>query len=410
MTDALPGDRDTDVAIIGAGFTGLSTALHLVGRGVKVICIDSQAPGFGASGRNGGQVLPGFKLYPDQLIAHYGQERGAAMAAFGADIADNLFALVTRHKIACDARRSGWLHAGHHVSKLAEQRWKHDQWAMRGADVQWLDKAAIAQRIGSNVYEGGWMDGRAGTVQPLSLARGLARVALTGGAMIHSATHAIAVSREGDGWRVKTQRGAIRARHVVLATNGYTDQLLPRLARTIVPVESAQIATAPLTDAQRETILPNLPCVSDTRRSLLYFRLSSDGRLVMGGRGGILFGTGDTHFDRLQRAIHQTFPALEGIGVSHRWAGTLAVTMDHMPHLHEPEPDLIASLGCNGRGVAYATAMGNVIAQRIATGTWDGLPMPVTPLKPMPFAPFRRIGAATVAGWYGWKDRRQGAL
>ncbi|MGL5361771.1 MAG: NAD(P)/FAD-dependent oxidoreductase [Bosea sp. (in: a-proteobacteria)] len=410
LTEALPGDRDADVAIVGAGYTGLSTALHLADLGISAICIDSQGPGFGASGRNGGQVLPGFKLYPDQLIAKYGEVRGRAMAAFGAGIADMLFALVGRHGIACDARQTGWVHAGHHVSKLAEQRWKHDQWASRGANVQWLDRVAIAQEVGSQVYEGGWLDRRAGTVQPLSFARGLARVAMAKGAVIHSGTRANCLQRKGDGWRISTSKGTIRARHVVLATNGYTGRLLPKLAGTIVPMDSAQIATAPLSEAQRATILPEVACVSDTRRSLLYFRSTADGRLVMGGRGGILSLTNVSHFARLERATHLTFPALAGISFTHRWAGTLAVTMDHMPHLHEPEAGLIVSLGCNGRGVAYSTAMGEVIAQRIARGTWDGAPMPVTPVTPMPFAPFRRIGAAAVATWYGWRDKWQGAL
>lgn len=264
--------------------------------------------------------------------------------------------------------------------------------------------------MGSELYEGGWLDRRAGTVQPLSFARGLARVAMAKGAAIHSATRANALQRDGDGWRISTSSGTIRAQHVVLATNGYTDRLLPRLAGTLVPVDSAQVATAPLDEAQRKRILPAIACVSDTRRSLLYFRTSSDGRLVMGGRGGILLPTDASHFARLERATHLTFPQLEGIPFTHRWAGTLAVTMDHMPHLHEPEPGLIASIGCNGRGVAYSTAMGEVIAQRIASGNWDRAPMLVTPITPMPFAPFRRIGAAVVAGWYGWRDRRQGHL
>jgi glycine/D-amino acid oxidase-like deaminating enzyme len=406
----LPGDRDCDVAIVGAGFTGLSTALHLAERGINAICIDAEGPGFGASGRNGGQVLPGFKLYPDQLVAEYGEERGTAMAAFGAGIADKLFALVARHAIDCDARRSGWVHAGHHVSKLAEQRWKHDQWAARGVDVRWLDKAAIAGRIGSDVYEGGWFDPRAGTVQPLAFARGLARAALSAGAGVHCDTRAETISQTTGGWRIASARGALKARHLVLATNGYTDRLLKGLADTIVPVDSAQVATEPLTEAQRATILPGMPCVSDTRRSLLYFRLSGDGRLLMGGRGGILFGTDSGHFARLERATHLTFPTLRGLAFTHRWCGKLAVTMDHMPHLHEPAPNLIVSLGCNGRGVAYATAMGEVIADRVSRGDWTASPMPVTPVKPMPFAPFRRIGAEAVARWYGWRDRRQGVL
>jgi glycine/D-amino acid oxidase-like deaminating enzyme len=406
-TPPLPGDRDADVVIVGAGYTGLSAALHLAKAGVGVVCIDREAPGHGASGRNGGQVLPGFKTYPDHLIAQFGTERGGALAAFGAGIADTLFDLVAAHGIACAATRSGWLHAGHHEKKLAEQRWKHDQWAARGAPVRWLDRAAIAGMLGTDAYAGGWIDLRGGTVQPLSLARGLARAAMAAGAAVHGGTEANALRPEADGWRVVTPRGTLRTRHVIVATNGYTGGLVPRLAASVVAVESAQVATAPLDDP---AILPSRAAVSDTRRSLLYFRLSPDRRLVMGGRGGILLGTGAASYDRLARAIAVLFPSLAGVPLTHRWAGRLAVTLDHLPHVHEPAPGLIASLGCNGRGVAWSVAIGRVLAQRIVAGGWEGAPVPVSPVSPMPLHPFRRLGAALVAGWYGWKDRRDGVL
>lgn len=406
-TPPLPGDRVADVVIVGAGYTGLSTALHLAQAGVGVICIDREAPGFGASGRNGGQVLPGFKSYPDDLIARFGPERGGALAAFGAGMADDLFALVAEHGIACGATRTGWVHAGHTEAKRAEQRWKHDQWAARGAPVRWLDRAAIAERLGTEAYVGGWIDLRGGTVQPLSLSRGLARAAMQAGALVHGATEARSLLAEADGWRVVTSNGTLRARCVIVATNGYTSSLVPGLAASVVPVESAQVATAPL-DAP--SILVGCAAVSDTRRSLLYFRLSPDRRLVMGGRGGILLGTGTGNYDRLGRAIATLYPALAGVPLTHRWAGRLAVTLDHLPHLHEPAPGLVASLGCNGRGVAYAVAIGRVLAGRVLSGGWDASPVPVSVLSPMPLHPFRRFGAAIVAGWYGWRDRREGVL
>lgn len=402
----LPGDCEIDVVIVGAGYTGLSTALHLATNGTGVVCLDAEQPGFGASGRNGGQVVPGFKTYPDDLIARYGVERGGAMVNFGARMADDLFALVAEHGIACDARRSGWIHAGHHPSKLPEQRWKHDQWAARGESVAWLDAQAIAERLGSEVYVGGWIDERGGTVHPLSLARGLARAAIASGARIHGETRVTRIARDADGWRVETDRGRIRARIVVVATNGYTARLVPKLAGTVVAVESAQIATEPLPPEVLSRILPGLACVSDTRRSILYYRRTHDGRLVMGGRGGILLDTGPDRYKRLVTAAKSIYPQLAAFSWTHRWAGKLAVTLDHIPHLHESSPGLIASLGCNGRGVAYSCAIGRVIAQRIASGDWSSAPLPVSSITPMPMAPFRRLGAAMVAGWYEWRDGR----
>ncbi|HEY8566924.1 MAG TPA: FAD-binding oxidoreductase [Beijerinckiaceae bacterium] len=409
-TPPLAGDRTTDVAIVGAGYTGLSTALHLAEAGVSVTVIDAEHPGYGASGRNGGQVLPGFKTYPDHLIKRYGPERGGALAAFGAGLADGLFALIARHDIRCDARQSGWIHAGHHPSKLPEQRWKHDQWASRGARVRWLERDAMAELLGTEAYAGGWIDERGGSLQPLSFARGLARAAQAAGAFVHGGTRATALARSGDGWSLMTSRGTLRAGTVVVATNGYTGGLVDRLAATIVPVQSAQIASQVLGNEALAGIMPSPAAVSDTRRSLLYFRRSPDGRLVMGGRGGILFGTGEGHYARLRRAAEQLYPALAGARWEHRWAGTLAVTLDHMPHLHEPAPGLIASLGCNGRGVAYSTGVGRIIAERARGARPEELPVPLTPVNPMPMAPFRRIGAAAVAQVYGWRDRLTGSL
>jgi glycine/D-amino acid oxidase-like deaminating enzyme len=409
-TPPLPGDRDADIVVVGAGYTGLSTALHAAERGLSAIIVDRYYPGYGASGRNGGQVLPGFGTYPDHLKAIYGIERGEAMTRFGARIADELFDLIARHGIACDARQSGWIHAGHHPSKLAEQRWKHDQWQSRGEGVRWLDRQAIAAATGSEAYVGGWFDERAGTVQPLSLARGLARAAIALGARVHSRTTAVRLERESDGYRIATDRGTVRARHLVLATNGYTDGLLPALRATLVAVESAQVATLPLSDDVLATVLPGEPAVSDTRRSLLYFRRSPDGRLVMGGRGGILFGTPEASYARLGGAIATIFPRLADLPLAFRWAGRLAVTIDHMPHVHEPMPNLIASVGCNGRGVAYSTAMGRLVVQRITDGDWSQVPMPASDVTPMPFAPLRHVGAELISRWYGWRDRLQGAL
>ena len=403
--DVLDGDTTTDVLIIGAGYTGLSTALHLAQRNIPSLVIDAHHPGFGASGRNGGQVLPGFKTYPDHLVATYGKTRGIAMAEFGAGIADELFALIESHAIVCAARQSGWIHAGHHVGKLSEQRWKHDQWAARGADVAWLEQGEISQLLGTSAYAGGWLDRRAGVVQPLSYARGLARAAQQLGARICSQTPATSLKPVADGWQITTPCGVIRAAQVVIATNGYTGNLLPKLAGTVVSVESAQIATQVLSDDQLCTIMPTIGCVSDTRRSLLYFRLSPDGRFVMGGRGGIALPTSTGNYDRLKREALALYPSLANVEWTNQWAGKLAVTLDHMPHLHEPAPGLIASLGCNGRGVAYSTAIGRVIAMRLAGCDLEAVPMPITQITPMPLAAFRKIGAASVAAWFGLRDK-----
>jgi glycine/D-amino acid oxidase-like deaminating enzyme len=400
-----PASRRADVAIVGAGFTGLTAALHLAEQGIDTVVLDAAPLGGGASGRTGGQVIAGLKHDPDELEAMFGGERGARVVELVGNAADELFALVDRYKIDCVPVRAGWVQLAHSAEMLATVHRRAEQWQRRGAPVVLLDRRGTAELVGTDVYHGGWLDRRGGPVQPLSLTRGLARAALAAGAAVHADTRVTRLERPSARWRVRTATGAtIDAERVVLATNGYTDDLWPRLRRTVIAANSFQIATRPLPDELRRSVLPGGPVASDTRRLLRYFRLDPAGRLVMGGRGRFREPRGAADFRHVERSIAQLFPRLAGVEIEFRWAGRVALTRDHLPHLHEPAPGVLACLGYNGRGVALATSMGRYIAEYIADPARHPLPLPVTPIEPIPLHGMHRAYVSALAAWYRLSD------
>lgn len=317
----LTGEATAEVAVIGGGFTGLSAALNLAEAGARVVLIEARGIGFGGSGRNGGQVIPGLKLDPSEMRARWGEERGAALQRAVGAAADAVFARIEKHGIRCAPRRDGWIQAAHATPALARVMRRGAEWQAAGAPVTMFDAAGLAARIGTREYVGGWRDGRAGTVHPLSYVRGLARAAAAAGACLHGQSPARELREEGGGWRIATPRGVLRARSVVVATNAYSDALVPGLAQTLLTVQSILIATAPLPAEAAAGILPQGECVSETRRLAFYFRRSPDGRLVLGGRGAVGEEERESLFRALQRALARLYPAAAALPVTHRWSG-----------------------------------------------------------------------------------------
>jgi len=400
----LEGEASSDVAVIGGGFTGVSAALHLAEAGTKCLVLEAEEPGFGASGRNGGQVIPGLKYDPDELVAMFGPERGARIVEIAGGAAEFVFALIARHRIACAPVRTGWIQAAHGESALALARARVEQWGRTGAPVRLLDRAAIAELTGTRNYAGGWLDGRGGMIQPLAYLRGLARAALGAGVRLHGRSPALRLLREGPRWRVQTPAGAVSADTVLICTNGYTDELWPGLKRSIVPVNSFQVASRPLGDNVRRTILPGGQPVSDTRRLLLYFRQDPAGRLLLGGRGSSRGEDRPARYERLRRAATALFPQLGPVEWEFFWAGKVALTADHLPHIHEPAPGVKIALGYNGRGVAMASRMGKLIADRVLGTPEAALGFPITRIQPLPFWSLRQPALSALIGWYRLRD------
>jgi glycine/D-amino acid oxidase-like deaminating enzyme len=404
-TPALADEARADVAIVGGGFTGLSAALHLAETGAKVVLLEAAEPGWGASGRNGGQVIAGFKYDPGELTAKFGPEAGARLAEFAGGTAGLVFGLIERHKISCVAARTGWIQAAHCAKAQRELEARVEQWQRLGAPVEIMDAKAVATATGTDIYSGAMLDRRGGVLQPLAYARGLAKAAQGAGARIHGESPARRIVPDGKSWRVETPQGAVVANQVLLCTNAYTDTLWPGLARSVIPAFSYQIATVPLGDNLGAGILPKGEGVSDTRRLLRYFRLDPEGRLILGGRGRFKETEEPAFYRGIANELRGLFPRLEAVDLEFHWSGQVALTLDHMPHLHELAPGVTAALGYNGRGVAMATAVGKLLAERVQGRPLADLPLPASPLKPAPFHGLRQPALAAAVTWKRALDR-----
>jgi len=384
-TPLLDGDKRVSVAVIGGGFTGLSAALHLAERGVDVAVLEAREPGWGASGRNGGQVNPGLKHDPDVVTRDFGNDLGSRMVTLSGNAPNVVFDLIRRHRIDCEALQAGTLRAATSARDAAGIRGTAAQWARRDAPVVLLGAAEMRQATGSTGYVSALLDRRGGQVNPLGYARGLARAAMQAGAAVFGGTPAQRVHRNGALWHVATPTGTVRADKLVLATNGYSDDLWSGLRRSIVPVFSAIVASEKLPDALARAIMPTRSVLYEMGRVTVYYRLDRDNRLLMGGRCVQRDIAAPRELRYLVDYAQRLWPALRGIGWTHAWSGQLAVTWDHYPHLHEPRDDVLACLGYNGRGVAMSTAMGPQLALRIIGGRAAALDMPITTMREIPF-------------------------
>lgn len=404
-THALDADAQTDVVVVGAGFCGLSAALRLAERGVRVTVLEAREIGFGASGRNGGQVIPGLKFDPVELRRMFGSEKGGRLIDFAAGTADAVFDLIDRHRMDVPHVRQGWIQAAHTPDALQLAERRVADWRSHGVDARLLDKGEIAGVLGTDRYFGGWIDPRAGGIQPLSYARELARVAIAAGAVVHTGSPATELLRAGSRWQVRTAAGAaVTADRVLLCTNGYTGELWPGLRKTIIDANSFQIATEPLSEHLRPSILPGGHVCSDARRLLLYYRLDHQGRLLMGGRGTFSEPRRKSDWSQLEGVVAKLFPQAANVPIAYRWCGHLAVTRDYLPHLHEPAPGLTIDVGCQGRGVGLQTRMGHALADYAVDGDASALPVALSPIKPFPLHSWRRLYIAAVLGWYRLLD------
>lgn len=400
---ALSGTAETDVAIIGGGFTGLASALHLAGAGVSTLVLEARHVGFGASGRNGGQVIPGLKYDPEDLLSKFGPQRGQALIELAGGAADAVFDLVERHGIDCSPVRAGWIQAAHSPRALGTVLNRARQWQERGVGVAILSRDEIAARSGTTIYHGGWHDPRAGSLNPLAYARGLGRAAIAAGAQIFENSPVLSLERRGESWEIRTGEGLVRAARVLVATNAHSGDLIDGLHQSILPVQSMLIATDPLSGRLRGELMPGGVVLSETRKLAFYMRQSIDGRMVFGGRGAVGAMEDSRLMAALEEGLKRTFPALADLGIARRWSGQLALTMDGLPHLHTPAPGLFAMLGYNGRGIALATAFGRMISDWLAEGREPAFP--VTPIRTIGWHRIRKPVMNTGIRWYWLKDR-----
>ncbi len=393
---------EADVVIVGGGFSGLSTAISLAERGRTVRVLEAVEPGWGASGRNGGQVIPGARHLPDELVEAYGRERGERLHRWGAKTADNAFALIERLGLDCEPVRTGWIQAADTETALDEGRKRVAGLRQAGAPARMLDRAQFHELVGSDVYIGGWIHEGGGAVQPLSLVRELARAARKLGVHVHGNSPATTITRDGAGWRVSTPDGSVTAPRLLMATNALTGDVWPTLREATLPVWSFQIATAPLGNAR---VIPQGQSVSDTRRVLRYFRSDSHGRLIIGGKGKASAPKHEGDFNLQRATLGRLYPELADRPIEHGWGGQVAITVDRLPRIFALGDGAFAHIGCNGKGVAWCCAIGPVLADLLDGANPEASPMPVTSLSTIPFHRLRRLYVAAGGAWLRLRDR-----
>jgi glycine/D-amino acid oxidase-like deaminating enzyme len=402
----LDGAFAADVAIVGGGFTGLSAALHLAEAGRPVCILEANTIGWGASGRNGGQVNPGLRFTEPQIVAKLG-EAGRGLFRLGEEATDFLADLIERKALHCDFVRPGVIRLAHNRRALLAMQAACRAYSERGVAVRLLEPRAVEAIVGTARYLGGMIDPRGGSVQPLELARELARVAGAAGVVLFEHSPVTSLTPFGQGWKLASPRGTVTAKQVIVATNGYSDRLVPRLAQSLLPVNSFQIATAPLAAALDASILPERHAVFDSRRLILYFRKSPAGHVILGGRASFSSAAdgaaSDADYDVLAGVLHGIYPQLREVPIVHRWTGLVCITPDFLPHYHNPADGLHVVLGYNGKGVAFANRAGAWIARKLI-GVPDSGDIPVTPIKPIPLHRFRAPMANVAMEWHRLMD------
>jgi glycine/D-amino acid oxidase-like deaminating enzyme len=407
----LDGSIRADVCIVGGGFLGLSAALHLAEHGASVALLEAAEPGWGASGRNGGQIIAGFKAERSELVRRLGEERGNRLFDWSGGFPDFVMSLVRKHGIDCEARQSGWLQPAHSTGILRSYETRTREWQDRGVDVALLDRSEAADVLGTAWYKGAYYDPRGGRLQPLSYARGLAKAALKAGARLFANSPVTSLDRTKDGFIVKTATGDVAASRVLVCTNAYSDAFgnwpFKSLAGSVIPVLSYMIATRPLSDNLRRSILPGGETAADLKRLTNHFRVEADGRLLFGGRGGMKESSQAADFRPLLKKLHECFPQLGEVGIDYMWGGKVALTLDHLPHLHEIAPGLFAALGCNGRGVGMASNIGKVVADGLASGSFLDCPIPTTHVPAIPFHSLRLPVLQAAVAWKDYLDRSE---
>ncbi|HEY3310319.1 MAG TPA: FAD-binding oxidoreductase [Anaerolineales bacterium] len=382
---ALP--ERVDIAIIGGGYTGLSAALTLAKLGAKVAVLEAETVGWGASSRNGGMTLTGLKVGMSQIIKDYSKETAKKLFQTSLDSIDTVEQIIKDEEIACGFARTGHLN-------LATKPAQFDELA-RSAEfmqkefnhsVRLVSKIELAGEVGSQIYYGGAIDEISGGLNPAQYVTGLARAAERAGAVLCARARVISMERKTKGYILATARGELTAGQVLVATSGYTGNFFPWLQKKIIPVGSFIIATGPLSVELAAEVSPKNRMIFDSRHYLNYYRLSTDNRMVFGGRAAFFPESAATirqSAEILRREMVTTFPQLRNTPVDYAWGGTLDFTFDMMPHVGGQD-GLFYSIGYAGHGVALATHLGKTTGQAILDGTVSQLPFARLPFPGAP--------------------------
>ena len=408
--DVPQGDlpQEVDVVVIGSGYTGLNAAIETARGGRSTLVLEAETPGYGCSSRNGGQISTSIKPSLDKLAARHGPDRAQAIRAEGRAALDWIGARIEAEGIDCDYRVAGRFHAAH--TPAAYEELARDAKVLRrteGIEVEMIPRAEQRRELGSDAYHGGALFARHGALHPARYVHGLIRVAQTAGARIMGHTPVTSVARGAAGYDVHTPRGTVRARDVVVATNGYTSGATPWHRRRVIPIGSYIIATEPLDPAVMDRLFPTDRIASDTCKVVYYYRPSPDrSRILFGGRVSAAETNTAISGPRLHDDMCRIFPELSDTRISHSWMGTVAYTFDELAHTGSHD-GMHYAMGFCGSGVSMASYLGMRMGQRVlglAEGrtAFDDLPFPTRP-----FYTGRPWFLPAAVAWYRWRDMRQ---
>ena len=407
----LIGSTEADVVVIGGGFTGLSTALHLREAGVDVAIIEAMEPGWGASGRNNGQVIPTLsRPDPDDIVARHGAA-GERFVALLRDSASTLFEVARRYQIQAEQEQTGWVQPVHSPGRIAIAERRVRQWSKFGAPVELLSRDQTRQMLGSDAWFGGFWNRSGGHINPLALSRGLARVVLEQGCRIYARSPAVSFERRNGRWVVKTAKGEISGRALIVATNAYTGEfsksLMPAIAHEVMPVLSWQMATQPLSETARQTIIPGRQAMSDTHGELYFARYDARNRLVT---GGAVIGPGNKP-ERLKlivaERLQQLWPQIGPVEFDYVWNGYVGMTTDFLPRIHRLGRNAYGWTGCNGRAVALSIALGDELSKAVRGVPEKDLALPLSDPAPILAHGLLRRLAPLMLMLHRWRDARE---
>ncbi len=382
--NALPDQ--VDVAIIGAGYTGLTAALVLARAGRNVLVLEKGEIGVGCSSRNGGQIGSGVKPGLDELTKRYGRDGAVAMLREGYASLDYIKTFVKAEGIDCDFRNSGRFIGAHRANRYEQMAQNFE--SLKGiVPIEWemVPKAEMHNEIGSDAYFGGAIMPHHAGLQPAKYVNGLYERSAAAGAQIETETLVIGIDKESGGSAVVTDRGKVKAREVIVATNGYTTRLTPGLQRRLIPIGSYMIATEEIPDDVMARLSPKQRVMNDTRKVVYYFTTSPDHkRMVFGGRVALKETDPKISGPRLHAVMAGIWPDLKDVKISHSWMGFVAYTFDHLPHIGQRD-GVWFSMGYCGSGVAWASYLGHKLAHKVlgdeeGKTAFDGISFPTRPL------------------------------
>jgi glycine/D-amino acid oxidase-like deaminating enzyme len=381
-TNGLKGDVTADVVAIGAGYTGLSAALHLAEAGKSAVVLEANEIGFGGAGRNVGLVNAGLWMTPDDVNAALPGDYGRRILDLLGNGPKYVWEVIQKYGIACEATPAGTLHCAVGEAGLDELRDREKQWQALGAPVRLLDAAETAAKLGTTAYPGALLDLRAGTIQPLAYARGLAKAAIGAGATVYTGSAVTGIEQAGDGWRVTTAGGSVTAKWVIPAGDAFAVGPFAATRTEQVRLPYFNFATVPLSDNIRRAILPERQGVWDTKEILSSFRMDAAGRLVFGSVGALRNTGHAVHKAWSRRMLARIYPALADIEFEAEWYGWIGMTDDAVPRFHKFAPNVVGFNGYNGRGISPGTNFGRVLADLILGRIEEAdLPLPLTDPK-----------------------------